>query len=157
MQGFPKWFNTKEDIVNTLPNFPEETKEYLISLLKDRFIWTETEGEFVLSEDIEARMFQLGFTVPEIIDIVGDVEIVPACPSSFHVWNEETKVWEVDTVAKNSEIKKQIIAKYQGKFDELKLAYLAKIGMGTANEATYKTQYAAVRTELMTELNNVGV
>jgi hypothetical protein len=102
-------------------------------------------------------MFQLGFTVSEILDIVGDVEIIPACPSSFHVWNEETKTWEVDTVAKNNEIKKQIIAKYQGKFDELKLSYLAKIGMGTANEETYKTQYAAVRTALMTELNNVGV
>jgi len=157
MQGFPKWFNTKEDIVNTLPNFPEETKEYLISLLKDRFIWTETDDEFVLSEDIEARMFQLGFTVPEIIDIVGDVEIIPSCPSSFHVWNEETKVWEVDTTSKNEEIKKQIRANYQVKFEELKLSYLAKLGMGTANETTYRAQYAAVRNELLAALSNVGV
>ena len=157
MQGFPKWFNTKEDIINTIPDFPEETNEYLISLLKDRFIWTETDGVFVMSEDTEARIFQLGFTVHEIYSIVGDVEIIPACPSSFHVWNEETKTWEVDTVAKNNEIKKQIRETYQSKFEELKLAYLAKIGMVTANGATYKTQYAAVRTELMTALNNVGV
>lgn len=61
-----------------------------------------------------------------------------------------------DNVVANSEIKKAIAAKYQVEFEELKSAYIAKIGLGTANEATFRTQYQAKRNSLITELSNVG-
>jgi hypothetical protein len=61
-----------------------------------------------------------------------------------------------NTLAK-SEAKKVIAAKYQVKFEELKSSYLAKIGLGTTNEATFRTQYQTERNNLITELNNVGV
>lgn len=157
MQDFPKWFNTKEDILNVLTDYPEQTKEYLVKLLTDRFIWTEDNGVFTMSEDPQARLFVLGFTVREVLEITGDVEIIPNRPSALYMWDETTKTWVPDTKAIN-EIKKQaIIDDYEVKFDELKSAYLAKIGNGTANETTYKADYAALKTALINELNNVGV
>lgn len=39
MRGFPKSFATKQDYLNCLPLYPEETKLALRSLYADRFKW----------------------------------------------------------------------------------------------------------------------
>lgn len=89
MQGFPTYLNTKQDYLNCLQDFPQETKKGLQLLLDTRFNWTQTgvllsadagltdethkvmssedeHFQFELVEDVNARMFQLGFSVKEI-------------------------------------------------------------------------------------------
>lgn len=96
MRDFPRWFNTKQDILNALTDYPEQTKEYIVKLLTDRFIWTENNGVFTLIEDPQARLFVLEFTVEEALEITGDVEIIPSCPSPLYSWDEATKAWAID-------------------------------------------------------------
>ena len=43
MRGFPKHFNTKVDVLNTLALFPDETKAYCQTLLDNRKLWVQTE------------------------------------------------------------------------------------------------------------------
>ena len=40
MRGFPQFFATKQDYMNCLTMFPEETKRALRRLAADRFNWT---------------------------------------------------------------------------------------------------------------------
>lgn len=157
MKDFPNWFNTKQDILNVMADFPEETTQYLIGLLTDRFIWLEEDGVFTLSKDANCRLLQLGFTVEEVEGLVGDVEIIPRRPSNTYKWDETNKEWVPDTALINTTKKEQIKENYQQKFEELKSAYLAKIGLGTADEVAYSTSYKALRTALINELSNVGV
>ena len=42
MRGFPKHINTKQDIENLLPLYPEETKAVVQRLLEGRETWQET-------------------------------------------------------------------------------------------------------------------
>lgn len=63
--------------------------------------------------------------------------------------------YQTQLAAQNKAAKKaQILETYQLKLKELQLSYVAKIGMGTANETTFRTQYAAVKNALLTELAN---
>lgn len=39
MRGFPKWLSTKQDFLNCLQDYPEETKRLLRGLAADRYIW----------------------------------------------------------------------------------------------------------------------
>ena len=43
MRGFPKFFNTKQDVLNALALFPEETKAYIQTLLDTRKLWVQVE------------------------------------------------------------------------------------------------------------------
>lgn len=93
MRDFPKWLNTKQDYLNCLQDFPEQIKQRLQELLTDRFLWVQTgilpdkdqgvtddthkviesENEYFqyeYLEDSNARMFQLGFTVQEIEELI---------------------------------------------------------------------------------------
>lgn len=92
MRGFPKFLNTKQDYLNCLTMFPEETKKALQTLLDNRFNWfdvaiieedvtelavnqriIETDGEKMLQEEKEdpnARIFLLGFTVEEVEELI---------------------------------------------------------------------------------------
>jgi hypothetical protein len=91
MNDFPKWLNTKQDYINCLKDYPDQTKAALKDLLDSRFSWVmtkildgegitddthkviETESEcsqYELLEDSNARMFQLGFTVEEIEGLI---------------------------------------------------------------------------------------
>lgn len=42
MRGFPAQFATKQDYLNCLSLYPEETKAALSRLLADRYTWNET-------------------------------------------------------------------------------------------------------------------
>lgn len=42
MRGFPKWFNVKQDVLNALAEYPEETKAFLQKCLDERFSWLVT-------------------------------------------------------------------------------------------------------------------
>lgn len=42
MRGFPKWFNVKQDVLNALAEYPEETKAFLQRCLDERFSWLVT-------------------------------------------------------------------------------------------------------------------
>ena len=42
MRGFPKNFETKQDYMNSLSMYPEQTKARLRGLLADRFSWQKT-------------------------------------------------------------------------------------------------------------------
>lgn len=42
MRGFPQFFATKQDYMNCLGMYPEETKKALRRLFADRFNWTVT-------------------------------------------------------------------------------------------------------------------
>ena len=55
----------------------------------------------------------------------------------------------------NAILKKEIVAIYQVKFEELKSSYLAKIGLGTSSEEVYRAQYQALKAQLVTELANI--
>ena len=92
MRGLPKFFNTKQDFLNCLAMFLEETKAELKKLLDYRFSWFDIavfEGEVtelgvnqwviengdekILQEEKEdpnARIFQLGFTVAEVEELL---------------------------------------------------------------------------------------
>ena len=43
MRGFPKFFNTKADVLNALQLFPEDTKAYIQTLLDNRKLWVQVE------------------------------------------------------------------------------------------------------------------
>lgn len=60
-----------------------------------------------------------------------------------------------DSTKEILEIKKEIVMKYQPKFDELKLTYLAKLGLGINFTANYQTQYSALQANMIAELNSV--
>ncbi len=94
MRGFPSAFATKQDYLNGISLYPEQTRDELRRLLADRFMWVETgvladekegvtdsthcissregeDGEEVRiqmerREDPNARLFRLGFTVKEV-------------------------------------------------------------------------------------------
>jgi hypothetical protein len=94
MRGFPMFFATKQDYLNCLELYPEQTKEALKALYADRFTWVKgaqvdsadsgitdkthrvlpqknDKGEeeffqYSLQEDANARVFMLGFTKKEI-------------------------------------------------------------------------------------------
>ena len=95
MIGYPKHINTKDDLLYVLSEFPNDSrnKEFLQSLLADRFGWytTELTGEGVndathkvventelsvwfyvpktqyeLRENPTARIFQMGLAVEEV-------------------------------------------------------------------------------------------
>ena len=42
MQGFPKWFNTRQDVDLCLVEYPEEMKAKLREWLENRFVWVTT-------------------------------------------------------------------------------------------------------------------
>ena len=93
MQGFPKYLNTKQDYLNCLQDFPEETKKELQNLIDSRYSWTitkvlaesdagvtdnthkviENNGEklqYEYVEDNNAKIFRLDFTVNEVKDLI---------------------------------------------------------------------------------------
>ena len=39
MRGFPKTINTKQDVLNLMPEFPDETKAFLQRCLDERQCW----------------------------------------------------------------------------------------------------------------------
>ena len=93
MRGFPKHFETKQDYLNSMELYPEETKKALRSLYADRYTWvvikelkSRSEGiedafhiiseciekgeikikQLEAQEDPNARYLRLGFTKEEI-------------------------------------------------------------------------------------------
>ena len=91
MRGFPKHFNTKDDVLNTLQLFPEDTKAYIQTLLDTRKLWVqveytapgvEDETHYVRTDeagnvyqmeyrdDPNGDIPRLGFTVEELEGIV---------------------------------------------------------------------------------------
>ena len=43
MRGFPKHFNTKQDVLNAIELFPDETRAYCQTLLDTRKLWVQVE------------------------------------------------------------------------------------------------------------------
>lgn len=43
MRGFPKHFNSKQDVLNALQLFPEDTKAYIQTLIGARKLWVQVE------------------------------------------------------------------------------------------------------------------
>jgi len=95
MRGFPKKLNTKQDYYNLLIDYPAKTKQELQKLLDTRYIWQDTkvlaedetgiedsihriveqDGERIqqeYTEDSNARIFRLGFTVTEVGGVIND-------------------------------------------------------------------------------------
>ena len=93
MQGFPKYLNTKQDYLNCLQDFPEDTKKELQNLIDSRYSWTitkvlaendtgvidnthkviENNGEklqYEYVEDNNAKIFKLDFTVSEVEGLI---------------------------------------------------------------------------------------
>lgn len=93
MRGFPKHLNTKDDYMNCLTEFPTETKAELQRLLDSRYVWQdeqiieasrdvaikedqriiEEDGIKIIQKKIEdsnAEIFELGFTVAEVEDLI---------------------------------------------------------------------------------------
>ena len=100
MRGFPKELNTKQDYLNCMDEYPQETKEALQLLLDNRYSWFRVremaEGEEVPTgpyraveekqgmeeespvvrileerrEDPNSLLFIKGFTVKEVQDLI---------------------------------------------------------------------------------------
>ena len=95
MRGIPKWFNTIEDVLNSMKLDKEATKAKLQEMLDGRFVWVATKKlgdkdkgvedvthkvmaqqemdggkeerfQYELQEDPNAWMFRIGLTVEEI-------------------------------------------------------------------------------------------
>lgn len=43
MKGFPKYFNTKQDVLNVIEEYPSETKAFVKKCLDERKGWITTE------------------------------------------------------------------------------------------------------------------
>jgi hypothetical protein len=96
MIGFPKVLNTKQDYLNCLTDYPEQTKEQLQALLDERFAWedkgeievgdmpieddthkivedkeTGKKNQYELVESPNAKIFRIGFTVAEVEELLG--------------------------------------------------------------------------------------
>ncbi len=92
MRGLPKFFNTKQDLLNCLAdeNLKEAAKLKLKQMLENRFNWFDVEllGDKTgindenhrvidgmqqeLREDKTTSLFRLGFTVEEAEEIIND-------------------------------------------------------------------------------------
>lgn len=99
MRGFPKHFNTKQDVLNLLntPEFAPQAKKALQSMIDNRFTWVvakelsekdvgiedethkvviETQdgkqisNQVELKEDSQSHLFRLGFTVAEAMELM---------------------------------------------------------------------------------------
>ena len=91
MRGFPKFFNTKADVLNSLALYPDETRAYIRTLLDNRKLWVQTEYaapgvndethytrtdesgnayQMEYKDDPNGDIFRLGFTVPELEAII---------------------------------------------------------------------------------------
>ncbi|MDZ7789740.1 MAG: hypothetical protein U5L08_04450 [Xanthomonadales bacterium] len=99
MRGFPKRFNTRQDVLNTLADYPQETAGHLRRMVDERFNWfidrELAEGEAGVSddthrvredkddegavtaryqeawrEDPRAQLFRLGLTVDEAEQLI---------------------------------------------------------------------------------------
>ena len=42
MKGFPRHINTKQDVLNLIDDYPEQTKSYLQSLVDSKMAWHPT-------------------------------------------------------------------------------------------------------------------
>ena len=42
MQGFPRYINTKQDVLNLIEDYPEQTKSFLQSLVDSKMAWLFT-------------------------------------------------------------------------------------------------------------------
>ena len=97
MRGFPKLLNTKQDYLNCITDFPQETKVQLQGLLDNRYKWedkgeikagdipidndthrivTDEDGkqcQLELVEDENAKIFRIGFTVEEVEELVRNI------------------------------------------------------------------------------------
>lgn len=98
MKGFPKVFNTKQDVMNCLPMFPEKTKAFLQNSLNGYRDWVatgsfKTEAEcvkdethdYIVQESEEGNSYiqkefmvvpgniidRLGFNEEEVRNIIG--------------------------------------------------------------------------------------
>jgi len=91
MRGFPKFLNSKQDVMNALELFPEQTKAYIQSLLDTRKLWVQVEYtapgvedethylrtdeagntyQMEYRDDPNGEIQRLGFTVEELEAIV---------------------------------------------------------------------------------------
>lgn len=97
MRGVPKWFNTIEDVMNSMETDKEATRKELLKLLEARMVWfpagrtaapgktsetdkvvpmtdKETGEEYLmryeLREDENAWMFRIGLTVEKINELL---------------------------------------------------------------------------------------
>jgi len=100
MKGFPKFFNTKQDVLNVITEYPAETKVFLQKCIDERFDWITIKkletGESGVTdsthriqelkddrtqeiteryqeeykEDPNCKLFRLGFTVEEAQNLV---------------------------------------------------------------------------------------
>lgn len=93
MKGFPKYINTKADLENLIEDYPQETKDYVQSLIDTKDNWFPTElirdgleddthkiyidpetqekTQYELREDPNGPLFRLGFmSVAEAIDFI---------------------------------------------------------------------------------------
>jgi hypothetical protein len=101
MRGFPKFFNTKQDVLNVIEEYPTETKAFVQRLLDERKDWITTkkletgeEGttdathriqelkddrtqevieryQEEYKDDPNCKLFRLGFTVEEAQALIG--------------------------------------------------------------------------------------
>lgn len=100
MQGFPKYFGTKQDVLNCMDDFAKETKNFLQELLDTKDVWIMTNKldtsdngivddthkvvevtdnitaeikekyQYELMEDRNGTIFRLGFSVQEVEELV---------------------------------------------------------------------------------------
>ena len=87
MIGYPKWINTKQDLLNVLADFPNDPRNisFLQSLLDERFAWFPCDeciaddthkvveatemmpaSYYEWRDNPTARIYQMGVTVGEI-------------------------------------------------------------------------------------------
>lgn len=102
MRGFPKHFNTKQDVENALALYPGEASRRLQRLIDERFNWfptgqvgsveagvtdgthkvvrqedadeTVTYTQLEWREDPKAKLFRLGFTVEEAQALIDGID-----------------------------------------------------------------------------------
>lgn len=94
MKGFPKYINTKADLDNLINLYPQETKQYVQTLINTKDNWfpieligdgltddthkvyvdpeTQEKTQYELREDPNGPLFRLGFgSIKEAKDFIG--------------------------------------------------------------------------------------
>lgn len=94
MKGFPKYINTKADLENLIEDYPQETKDYVQTLIDTKDNWfpieligdgleddthkiyvdpeTKEKTQYELREDPNGPLFRLGFsTIKEAQEFIG--------------------------------------------------------------------------------------
>jgi hypothetical protein len=109
MKGFPEYFNIKQDVFNTLTEYPIETKAYLQKLLDERFNWLPTKTQ---KQEFTISGKALSFNSAKKLD-KGEIAVIDETHREVKIEDDRTK---------------EVIERYQEEYKEDPNCKLFRLG-----------------------------